>query len=74
MSDSDCNDFPSVYPQLYVNREAVIETVHGLQVDLALLADWLARDPEPVMYRRAVLSLAFLKRDLESYHPSLIRH
>ena len=74
MSDADSTDFPSVYPRMAVNREALIDTINALQVDFTMLADWLARDPHPAMWPRAVLALAHMKYDLEAHHPSLRRH
>lgn len=47
----------ALYPEIDVDREAVIETVHSLQADLMLLADWLAREPEPAMHQAALLAL-----------------
>lgn len=64
----------ALYPEMAVDREAVIETVHGLQVDLTLLADWLAREPEPIMHRAALQDLALMRWNLERLTPCLRRH
>lgn len=64
----------ALYHEITVDREAVIKTVHGLQIDLQLLADWLARDPEPAMHQAALLAIASTRCNLERYMPSLRRH
>lgn len=64
----------ALYPEIAVDREAVIETVHGLQVDLTLLADWLAREPEPAMRQEALLALSSARFYLDQYTPSTRRH
>jgi hypothetical protein len=64
----------ALYPEIAVDREAVIETIHGLQVDLTLLAAWLARDPEPAMHQAAVIALADARWRLERLTPSVRRH
>jgi hypothetical protein len=47
-----------------VDAAAVIETIHGLQVDLSILAAWLAREPEPAMQYGAVVALAAMRECL----------
>ncbi len=64
----------ALYPEMDVDREAVIETVRGLQVDLTLLAEWLARDPEPAMHQRVLLALSSARFYLDKYTPSTRRH
>ena len=61
------------YPEIDVDREALIGTVHGLQVDLTLLAEWLAREPEPVMHQSAVIAIANARQSLEQLTPSIRR-
>lgn len=54
------------YPDIPVDRDRLMDTIHALQMDLQLLADWLARDADPVMDEDALWSLqtdaAMLKR------------
>jgi hypothetical protein len=57
-----------------VDAEAVLATIHGLQVDLSLLAAWLARHPEPVMKSGSVLALAEMRQSLLRYSPAPQRH
>jgi hypothetical protein len=64
----------ALYPEIDVDREAVIETVHGLQVDLQLLVDWLVREPEPAMHQAAMLALIRARSHLDQYAPSVRRH
>jgi hypothetical protein len=64
----------ALYPEMAIDREAVIATVHGLQVDLQLLADWLAREPEPAMHQAAMLALSAARFRLDQYAPSVRRH
>lgn len=64
----------ALYPEMDVDREAVIATVHGLQVDLSLLAEWLARDPEPAIHQSVLLALSSARFYLEKYTPSTLRH
>lgn len=64
----------ALYPEMDVDREAVIETVRGLQVDLTLLAEWLAREPEPAIHQNALLDLARAHSSLNRYMPSIRRH
>lgn len=53
-------------PVVPVDRDRLMDAIHTLQVDLQLLADWLARDADPVMDEDALWSIqtasAFLKR------------
>ena len=62
------------YPEIDVDRKAAIATVHGLQVDLTLLAEWLAREPEPTMHQATLLALHSARLCLERYTPSVRRH
>lgn len=64
----------ALYPEIDVDREAVIATVHGLQVDLQLLVDWLAREPEPAMHQAALLALSSARSHLDQCVPSVRRH
>ena len=64
----------ALYPDLDVDREAVIATVHSLQADLAMLAEWLAREPEPAMRQATLLALSSARYYLEQYAPSVRRH
>lgn len=48
----------STYPQIEIDREAMMEAIYRLQVDLRLLADWLARESDPVMTETALWYLA----------------
>lgn len=64
----------ALYPEIDVDREAVIATVHGLQVDLQLLVDWLAREPEPAIHQAALLALSSARFHLDQYTPSIRRH
>lgn len=57
-----------------VDREAVIRTIHALQVDLKLLADWLARQSDPVMQAGVLILLGSARMRLAAYSPSLRRH
>jgi hypothetical protein len=57
-----------------VNREAMIETIHELQVDCQMLADGLARDSAPVLSEMTVYRLATMHDDMKYYTPSLLRH
>lgn len=64
----------ALYPEMAIDREAVIATVHSLQVNLQLLADWLAREPEPAMHQAALLALSSARFHLDQYAPSVRRH
>lgn len=54
--------------------EVIIALIHGLQVDLSLLAAWLACQPEPTMQTGALEALAYLRADLARYAPPVQRH
>lgn len=64
----------ALYPEMDVDREAVIATVHSLQVDLTLLAEWLARDPEPAMHQETILALGSMRSWMDRFTPSVRRH
>ncbi|MDS4031427.1 MAG: hypothetical protein RKO66_15350 [Candidatus Contendobacter sp.] len=64
----------STYPQIEIDREAMMEAIYRLQVDLRLLADWLARESEPVMTENALWLLVGLGQDLARLAPSTRRH
>lgn len=64
----------TAWPFMDVDREALIETIHSLQVDLTILAEWLAHEPDPTMHEAAVLTLAGARHQLDRYLPSVRRH
>lgn len=64
----------NAYPFMDVDREALIDTIHSLQVDLTILADWLARERDPTLHEATVLTLAGARFQLDAYMPSVRRH
>ena len=65
---------PNLSDPIAVDAAAVIETIHGLQVDLSILAAWLARNPEPIMQGGAVVALAMMRECLMCHAPPVQRH
>lgn len=47
----------TVSPALPVDRERLIGLIRSLQVDLTLLADWLARESDPALSETALWHL-----------------
>lgn len=64
----------SLQDPMAVDAATVIKTIHGLQVDLSILAAWLAREPEPIMEYGAVLVLETLRERLMRHTPPVQRH
>ena len=60
-------------PDLF-NLDALLATIYSIQTDLKLLTEQLARDRNPDLCERAILTLAYLQHDLQRYTPSLRRH
>lgn len=63
-----------LYPEVPIDREAAINLVHGLQVDLSLLAAMLAREPEPALHRAGLTELFYLRRSIAHFIPDTRRH
>jgi hypothetical protein len=57
-----------------VDKDACIALVHGLQVDLSLLATWLAHTRQPELPHGSIEGLALLRNYLDAYTPCLTRH
>lgn len=57
-----------------VDAAATIEIINGLQVDLSIIAAWLARNPEPAMQCGALVALGSLRQCLMQYAPPVQRH
>ena len=59
-----------------VNADAagMMATIHGLQVDLSILAAWLEHDPEPILQRQSVAVLDAMRQVLAYYAPPVQRH
>ena len=68
------NNHSTLYPQVPVDREAAIALIHGLQVDLALLAAMLAREPEPTLHQYGIVGLEHLRQQLKIHIPESRRH
>jgi hypothetical protein len=64
----------SPYAPVKVDAQVLIDAVHGLQVDLSLLADWAARDPEPFLQARVPMLLEYLHDGLAHHMPFVRRH
>ena len=64
----------ATYPEIAIDRERAIETVHGLQVDLSLLAAWLAREPDPALHQSALWALESARFYLERHANCTRRH
>jgi hypothetical protein len=73
MSTIDSTSTP-LYPEVPVDREATINLVHGLQVDLSLLAAMLAREPEPTLHQNGIAELLYLRRSIAHFIPDTRRH
>ena len=61
------------YPNVPVDRDATIALIHGLQVDLSLLAAMLVREPEPALHFMGIDRLAFLRQSIHAYIPETRR-
>lgn len=64
----------TLYPPVPVDRNAAIALIHGLQVDLSLLAAMLAREPEPALHRYGIVDLKYLRQQLQAHIPESRRH
>lgn len=53
-----------------IDRDAVVDMIHALQVDLVILTDWLARDPEPSLPPLALSWLAGTSAVLQESTPA----
>lgn len=60
----------SVYPAVPVDRERLMDQIRALQVDLTLLADWLARDAEPALPESSLWHLACASQALQNLAPA----
>lgn len=54
--------------------DALITTIYGIQADLRLLVESLARERNPNVSDWSLLALVHLRRNLEYHTPSLRRH
>lgn len=57
-----------------LNTDILITTIYGIQSDLHLLVESLARERNPNVSDWTLLSLAHIRRSLEGCTPSLRRH
>lgn len=57
-----------------IDKDACIALVHGLQVDLSILATWLAHTQQPEFPHGSIEWLAMLRNYLDAYTPCLTRH
>jgi len=57
-----------------VNKEAVMQSLRAVQLDLELLAAWLEAEQEPVMAERSIETLAWFHSVMMAYEPSVTRH
>jgi hypothetical protein len=64
----------SRYAPYPVNKDKIAETVHALQVDLSMLAGWLAATPAPEMTHASLESLEYLRHFLVRFAPGMTRH
>lgn len=55
------------------DRGAAIALIHGLQVDLSLLAAMLAREPDTHWHYAGIGNLAWLRKSLQTYIPDVRR-
>lgn len=60
----------TVYPDLPVDRDALINRIQALQVDLRMLADWLARESQPVLSEAALWHLRSSSDALQRLTPA----
>lgn len=65
---------PSLRTPVLIDKAATIEIIHGLQVDLAMLAHWLANSPEPELPYGSLTYLAHLQTYLSAFTPCITRH
>lgn len=57
-----------------LNIERLLETIYGIQTDLKILTEQLAREHAPDLPDRTLLSLAVFQDHLQQSMPSLSRH
>ena len=68
------NSHSTLYPHVPVDHDAAIALIHGLQVDLSLLAAMLAREPEPALHQYGIVDLHCLRQYLNAHIPESRRH
>jgi len=56
----------TAYPDVAVDREQLIARIHALQVDLTLLAGWLASESSPALSETAIWIISNASHDLQS--------
>jgi hypothetical protein len=57
-----------------IDAEELITDIHQGQVDLSILAGWLARDSKPEIPNIILYALAVLHTRINQLSPSLARH
>lgn len=57
-----------------LNAQTLIGHIHQAQVDLAILADWLARQSDPALPDRLLVAIGHLHLCLDGFTPSHTRH
>lgn len=60
----------STSPAVPVDRDRLMNAIHALQVDLQLLAAWLASESEPVLSEPAIWTLATASETLQRLAPA----
>jgi hypothetical protein len=57
-----------------LNTDVLINHLHQSQVDLVLLIEYLARQPNPVLSNALLISIGHLHHHLAYLTPSMTRH
>jgi len=67
------NSNSTLYPNMPVDRDAAVNLIHGLQVDLSLLAAMLAREPDTHWHYAGMAKLVLLQENIRHFIPELRR-
>ena len=68
------NHYTPPHALAVVDKDACIALVRGLQVDLSMLATWLAHTQQPELPHGSIENLSTLRWYLNAYTPCLTRH
>ncbi len=61
-------------PDFVLNKDALINAVYEVQVDLRILADWLAYEADPVLDHDLLWLFETLRIKMTRFTPSHSRH
>ncbi len=65
---------PTPKAPVEIQKDRVLTDIQTLLIDLQTVQAWLEHEPQPAMLESALISLGYLKLNLEKHTPCITRH